>query len=628
MLMRQTRWFAVLAVVSGVSLANVDVHAQPGSTPARGVKGANAPTKLDLSHELDGLWNRLGSQEPLPKLAIDAENAFRMAVAFAPISGDGAKQFTEAAALRRLLNQLNDSRNRSAPAVRPVLAANPQLARRIALTVKPQDDIGNVYARLDELSKQFPNDIADKGGAPNLAAAICVVFDQQRRHPTHGGASANAVETFGYFRTNASRMNNPLDKMPSELGVWVVSVNCTLPELQWALQLHAGDRAVGKLFDKITYDTEHLKRGTTKKVLASGEYTLPSIRKYGGVCTEQGYYASECAKAIGVPATYVRAFGSDLGHAWVGYLKSDRTWDFKEGRDAGDGQYEDLTGEIVDPQTLLPTTDAAVALTAGLINISEENRDLSVALNDAVEYVMQQRKNAGAKWPPVAPEGVTTKPRDLNVAAEFELLEGAAKASPQNQGVWRTLAAISAAGDLNDAQRQKWGDMLLKACGKPSADFAVEILTPMIKAVEPVQSQSKMWDWVAQQFQQRPDLAARARMEQGEMWRKAKDPAKAWTAYNEVVQRFANEGDVLLPVLGAMEKLLTEQGKPQAAVGLYEDAFRRVSKPKSMGSAFWRGSNYYKVGARYSDLLRDAGKKSDADRIEKMIEPKKDKGGL
>lgn len=602
-------------------------------------KGQSKATGVNLDAELDAIWAAVEGEEPLKKLGLEAERVFQQAIAYGTHTGPGANQLIRAAATRRLLVQLSDNRNTSAAGLRTLLAQNPRLAQTLALSVKPQDDLAGVYARLAELAEKFPEAMADKqggggssgGGAgsasatANLAAAVCVVFDQKRPHPTEGADSASAEDVFAFFKLNASRMAFPLDKTPVELLTHVVDVSCTKDDMAWALGAYAGNRSVGKLFSSISYDTEVLKRGAQKKVLAlgPGQYTLANIKKVGGVCAEQAYFASEVGKCIGVPTVFVAAAGSDAGHAWVGYLKSDRHWDFSEGRE---GEYEDLSGTVLDAQTVKPVLDSAIGLTGGLLESTPEQRDLATALMDGAEVMATVRRASGS-WPPAAPEGAeSAKARALGVQSESDLLDAASKACAANPRLWMMIGAMAEKGDLSEQQRQKWADALFRVTGRNAPDFAMQVLRPMIRAVQPIESQNRMWEWAAQQFQHRPDLAASARVDQAAMWAKAGDQAKAFAAYQEIINRYSNEGKVLISALAGAEKLLT--GKRDAVLKMYEDAFRRVSKPKSSGEAFWRSSNYYIVGSKYADLLRDAGKKTDAERIEKQIEPKKDKKGF
>lgn len=100
-----------------------------------------------------------------------------------------------------------------------------------------------------------------------------------------------------------------------------------------------------------------LRRGTdahAELCLALGEYRLETIRRRGGICIDQAYYASACAKALGIPSMMFAGLGKDGGHSWVGYLRRIGGWDFSVGRPPGQGL---ATGETMDPENWTPVTD-------------------------------------------------------------------------------------------------------------------------------------------------------------------------------------------------------------------------------------------------------------------------------
>ena len=78
---------------------------------------------------------------------------------------------------------------------------------------------------------------------------------------------------------------------------------------------------------------------------------LPNLVRFGGVCSDQAYFASTVAKAMGVPSAVITGTGPDVGHAWIGYLEvrgREAAWNLESGRyDA----YKNVRGVAADPQT-------------------------------------------------------------------------------------------------------------------------------------------------------------------------------------------------------------------------------------------------------------------------------------
>ena len=116
------------------------------------------------------------------------------------------------------------------------------------------------------------------------------------------------------------------------------------------------------------------------------------------------------------------------------------------------------------------------------------------------------------------------------------------------------------------------------------------------------------------------DLAAECRLRQGKLWAKAGDNARAFDAYKAVVERFANDGTSVVDALAALEQLLKKNGHPESVVGVYQDAFRRISRPENDSRQSFRSSNFFRVGMRYASALEAAGRKADAERVRKQLE--------
>jgi hypothetical protein len=144
-----------------------------------------------------------------------------------------------------------------------------------------------------------------------------------------------------------------------------------------------------------------------------GAYTLAQIRKHGGICVDQAYYASVLAKSLGIPSLFFAGQGKDGGHAWVGYLNGSRRWNL------GVGRYQDqnyAAGEALDPQNWAPVTDHDIDWVTRRLGNPERSgaarRDLIVAWNFR---------------------------RSGNAPAEGSALGSALATSPENPEYWDAL---------------------------------------------------------------------------------------------------------------------------------------------------------------------------------------------
>ena len=106
------------------------------------------------------------------------------------------------------------------------------------------------------------------------------------------------------------------------------------------------------VFESIVYDKGRVVKDVY--LWPWGPYHLSDIRSHGGICVDQAYYAAICGKALGIPTVFFSGEGKDGGHAWIGYLKGNRSWDLDVGR------YKDqnyATGLALNPQNWAPITD-------------------------------------------------------------------------------------------------------------------------------------------------------------------------------------------------------------------------------------------------------------------------------
>lgn len=607
---------------------------RPGSAPAAPAHPAAAASTLEqnVRDELERINADLAAGKPLPGLYQQTSRLFDLFIAYADLES-GAGTLRDLAVARRFLGHLTTGKAAPGKPLIEHLLANPDLLATLALSVRPEDDIPKVYQVLESLRAQYASDISDRTAAAPLATAICVVYDKPPVHPVLGTpTSTEPGAIFSYFRSGHGKMLFRPDTLPVELLTYIVDAHAPVTELDWAMKAYAGNRTVGKLYGSIVYDTAAFKYGKSKKVIDAG-YTLPNIRKLGGVCAEQAYFASEVGKAIGDPSCYVAVAGAEVGHAYVGYLRQNGqtySWDFSEGRY---DEYKDLQGQTTDPQTGRVVPDSFVSLTAGLASTPRANIQRAVALTDAAQR-LGQAATAKQSFPPKWPQEWGAAPaaplRGTDAASQLALLQAALQQCPAYEPAWRTVVQMAEKNMLSSKQKSEWADAAMKMCARNQPDFALWCVQPMISTVTPPPEQDRMWEWAFGQFQQRPDLASQVRLAQGQAWEKAGDTTRAMKAYQDIITRYANDGRAVIEALSRGEDLLAKANHPEQIVGLYEDAFRRIKKPRQMSAGFSSLSNYSIVGLRYAEVLEHVGRGSDAKRIRKQIgaeEPNKNQNG-
>ena len=100
----------------------------------------------------------------------------------------------------------------------------------------------------------------------------------------------------------------------------------------------------------------------------------------------------------------------------------------------------------------------------------------------------------------------------LAVSSELELIEAAVKLYPSCPQAWDAVCELARAGELGNAERERWASKVMQLCGQKFPDFSSMVLAILVKSVKNVEEQSLLWDSMAQHFQIRPDLAADARL--------------------------------------------------------------------------------------------------------------------
>lgn len=651
---RVSKAAAVLAGVAGLAAGGVmSVHAaQPeqGPPPARRAESAPRTFEDALLSEIRGQVGALAEAGSLTAARAEFDRLFDLAATRADLD-KRPDVLVEAASWRRLVTQVSALKAEDRDKALPLLLANPVTARTLAMALREEDRPADVYAVFLKLAEN-PRRVQDSGGLASLVAAVCVVHDRPLFPPRRGDGLTPAqvrerernraapdaprgqqpalppaepidpVALFDFIAGNAGRMVFDPRRLPVELLTHVVNSRAPVDELRWAMQNYAGNRTIGRVYSTIVYDTAAFRYGREKKIWQTdGGYTLQNIRKVGGVCEEQAYFAAHCGKAIGVPTVEVSVTGPDVSHAYVGYLTRQSrgaTWDFREGRY---DEYEDIRGNVTDPQTGARVSHSHVGLTAGLLDTPAQDRYRAVALLDAVARLgdaagSDVRAEAPDHWP--AP---TATPRAPDAATRNALLRMAANVSPHEARVWTEAAKLAETGALGASEKNDWCRAVMSMCARAAPDFAMEIVSPLIAGSGDAREQDRLWDWCAQQFVSRPDLVARARFNQAEAWAAAKNPGKAWTILRDVAMRYPNDGTVVVDALRAAEGLLRDEGKPAtAAIDLYEDAFRRISKPGQLSPGFAQQSNFYRVGKRLADLYEASGQQAKAKMILSRIE--------
>ncbi len=521
-----------------------------------------------------------------------------------------------------ILELVHASGHHDPQAVVNAFAKSPAFLQELGLLIDEQDNKEAVIRLAMILMTQRGGQV---NAFPALAAAICVVHDRPddgskytMRINENTTKGADPIDIFDFFVNNARTMSISPDRLPASSLVFVVDVTEPIDQLQWAHNTYRTSPGIGQRFFEIMYDEEHDRSGKPKRVTQAGNYSIQQIKQYGGVCADQAYYAMSVAKACGIPSAYVVAKGGDVSHAWVGFLEMQGRrahWNFDAGRYP---EYQNLRGNIRDPQTGLQISDGRLGILGTAVNAMTQQIHHVQAAQRVVD-----RMNAGFWSPPASMEldtkGNARTPRTDSVEDRLALLRQTLNKCAGVPGAWDKVTQIAASGKMSQKNMDVWVRAALQMAGRALQDFSFDFLVDLISTVKDPQAQHQMWEWAFGQFRARPDLAAAVRFEQGELWNANGKPEMAWVAYQDVLDNFLNDGPMTDDVLSAMGKMLAANGKRDAYLPLLEETARKVRRPDDMATNFAKQSNYYKVHWRLVKELEYHNRRGDAKRIRDMI---------
>lgn len=496
--------------------------------------------------------------------------------------------------------------------------AHPAFMAELGLLLHRGDDTRGVA----ELASRLMEERSEQVRAfPALAAAVCVVHDMQRgeaftrRVNEHNPESPDPLAIFDYYVGNARMLSIDPGELPAIALVYVVDTTETPEQMQWALGRFRTNPSISDRFFEIEYDYLHFQQSKPKRVTAEpGDYNIQKINRYGGVCADQAYYAMSVAKACGIPSAYVRARGADVSHAWVGFVEKRgrrAAWNFEAGRY---DEYQQLRGNLLDPQTREWISDGRAGVLGNAMSSGNEDVLASMAAARVVE-----RMSAGA-WRTdeeieLETRGNHRTTRTSDIEDRLDLLRAALSRSAGVPAAWDLVVELAAAGEMDEQAMDVWASAVMRLAGRQHQDFAYDFLVDLIATVDEAERQHEMWEWAFSQFRARPDLAAGVRFRQGELWARNDNLEYAWLAYNDVVDRFINEGPMVVSALDSMRRMLQDAGKGAEIIPVLENASKRVRKPGDMSAQFAVQSNYYRIHKMLAEAYEEAGRASDARRI-------------
>ena len=444
------------------------------------------------------------------------------------------------------------------------LDKNKELKEELFSAIHPQkDDVTRALAVFHQLWKADPEAVARY---PNLAVAVSVVWDQPenvydyRHHQTRTKSNLpkdylghSARDEFQYHVSHARALQGKepvsrLEVLPWEFLAYVVDHRTPVVERDWAVKEYLAKRPmIGKIYHEIEYDNLMLKTNSEECKLNGHDYTLPDIRKYGGVCAMQADFAARVGKSIQVPAAYVRGEGQGLErHAWVMWVEvksaSRTSVNFQlesHGRYRGDNYY---TGELRDPH-----------LGDEILDRDMERR-LSAAAQDRTGK--RQADLVMGFYPEVA------KAAELDAKRKVQYLLGVLKLSIYNEPAWLEMARMCRDGEVTaDAKPLvlEQTQLLLSAFAK-YPDFSWKVAGDLVSLQKDAAVRNRFIGNLATVYEnaRRPDLSCEARLKWADLMGANKQWSAAATGLGNTIKKFPNEGRYVPRMLDKLKAVCKE----------------------------------------------------------------------
>ncbi|MFV0338567.1 MAG: tetratricopeptide repeat protein [Chthoniobacterales bacterium] len=357
------------------------------------------------------------------------------------------------------------------------IASHPEILSELLNIWSLRDFSPKVLKNLEEIYTKSPKDFELYH---NLAIAIAVVYDENfpQSWPHHQVSQADvpladlqALQVFDFWvqADKSGKLYMKLSELTTEQIKFIIDAPIQESEFFWALNNSKFPKGnFGKAFSSITYSRERLLSGAFDWPERT-PYTLENIRKFGGICVDQAYYAMLSGKAFGLPTLFFVGQGADGGHAWFGYMKGINRWDMNVGR------YETqkyAVGEALDPQTWQAITDHEIdflakqfrsskefqaSLTdlriAALALLNNKKKEASIALQSAID-ACPQNENA---W---SDKGQFIH-QEEGAVATAKFWEEAAKAFPSNRSM-ESVFLNRAREQWQEAGEMEKSDVILK----------------------------------------------------------------------------------------------------------------------------------------------------------------------
>lgn len=509
------------------------------------------------------------------------------------------------------------------------LVAEKPFAKQFFRAVAQQSPPGRQQSlkTLAELYQADPEAVAEY---PGLAIAFATA--KPARYHMKGPEPASLVESFQWYTNPKLRFAMPLKRIPYELAHYLANTRLSIAERQWAYVNYHKARTPAKCYFDVSYDYDHFLKGEPKKI-SKLPFTLMNLKKVGGVCIEQAYYAAQVCKALGIPATVVVGVGrSGIGHAWVAFLQArgdQAAWNSSIGRYEVNKYF---VGNAQDPTTggkMLDSEMAIVGIASQLSRQRLRHADAAAALARLAHHRRGPADAAPltalAAWykartladdSPEADANALPDAGPIDQTTVEDLLAESIENNLAHKPAWDFIVELRKAGQLPVDHLSRFFDVLMARTAAAYPDYSAQMVMAIIPTIDNAEHRQKVYKRAVRVYRGRPDLQGRLMLALGDDLAEQGQKAEALNTYETTARQCVGLADIVIPAAGRAEMLLRDAGRVDLAIKMYAKLFKSTKRQKTH---FYRYTSHYKLGKRLAQLLADAGEIRDAERVEEMI---------
>lgn len=426
---------------------------------------------------------------------------------------------------------------------------------------------------------------------PDLAAAVCVVLDRPRTYPGLGTVLPGAADVFDalvFAHQDRRVIASPIDRWPAEVLVYLADTALTGEGIRTMYQ-NRRSKDPHELYQTVPYKQAGLLSG--EPALPPEEFTFDRIAQRGGLGPLRSFYAEQLGQAFGYPVALATGHLGDerfLAPVFLQAGRRDAAWTL-----LAIPEHPGLAfGTTTHPVTGEPMPLPELMVTGNLAGRGTDATRKAWALIEAAKVAEQSAR------------------RPMLERAQ-QLTMGFA----ESWGALLDLQLEAAAADPEGAKR-----VLTEFFEKSDPHSSLLATRVALDAIESMDNSQGMLEWLSLTSRRNPHRYAAAQLAIGDAALASGDREAAKKAYEDTINRHADDTPLALDAFARLETMIAENGQDAEVFELYARTHRRFRAPRTSDEAVARASTFMVIGERYEKLLLDAGRNREAERLRRRLD--------